>query len=197
MTGASKMSVPGYAVPLVETNEGALIAVWEKEATRAVAVGFDILESNWPLHASFPLFLMNSIEWLRREGGGEWRTHRMPGDVLRLRLAEGETQVEVTAPGGGVRKLSGEPGKEVAYGETDEAGLYSVKRGSGLSELYAFNLMDPQESSGRVVPELKIGEDSVKGAAAPPAPPREFWTWLAWAAAALLCVEWLLFHRRL
>jgi len=195
---ARKAAVPGYVKPLVESVKVPLIAAWMKGETRAVAVHFDILQSDWPLRLSFPLFISNAIEWLTREGTGDWQAHRMPGDPLRVRLAPGRSEIEVMTPGGARHVVKVAPGEtEASFTLTDEAGIYVVKAGEGTDQLFAVNLMNPVESSGRVIPELRLGEESVKGETTPPAPPREYWSWLAWLALGLLWLEWLVFHRRI
>jgi Ca-activated chloride channel family protein len=195
---ARKVAAPAYVKTLVESAQGAMISAWIKAESRAVAVNFDVLQSDWPLRLSFPLFVGNAIEWLTREGSGEWQAHRMPGDPLRFRLPEGLSKAEVMTPRGDRHSVVLEPGaEEVVFTRTDEVGIYVVKFEGGTERLYAVNLMNPQESSGRVIPELRFGDETVKGQAAPPPPPKEYWHWLAWLALALLCLEWMVFHRRI
>src|SRR5262249_6561759 len=102
---APKISLPPFAAPIVEGPDNVpLIFAWEKGRTRAVVVSFKLLDSDWPLRLSFPLFLSNALDWLRDEGRGQNR----PGEALRVRLADDETQVEVSGPGGRKATLTGE-----------------------------------------------------------------------------------------
>jgi len=186
-----KLSLPGFATPIVEGPDGPLVFSWEKGRMRAIVVPFKIGESDWPLRLSFPLFLLNALSWLRDEG----RSHPRPGEPLRLALGEHEREIEIVPPGGAPRKLAGEPGRDVVFGETERVGLYTVKRGEG-SHGIPLNLLDPRESGGAVADKLETGTGQV-GRAAPLAPPvREWWRWLAAAALALLLVEWFVYHRR-
>ena len=84
----------------------------------------------------------------------------------------------------------------MVYGETDRCGLYTVTRKSGTSAV-ALNLLDPVESSGAVVKELKTstGRTAVTGAAIPAAQP--FWRWFVLGVLVLLLVEWAVYHRRI
>ena len=188
-----KITLPGFAAPIVEGPDNApLIFSWEKGRTRAVVVAFKLLDSDWPLRLSFPLFLSNALEWLRDEG----RAQPRPGEALRIRLAEDETEVEVEGPGGRTQKLTGESGRDVVYGDTDRCGLYTVKRKKGLQRM-ALNLLDPQESRGTIEPEIRTVTGQVTAASAVPPVVRPYWRWLALGALLLLLVEWGVYHRRI
>lgn len=190
---APKVTLPGFAAPIVEGPDNTpLIFAWEKGRTRAVVVTFKLLESDWPLRLSFPLFLSNALDWLRDEG----RAQPRPGEALRIRLADDETEVEVTGPGGRKERLTGEPGRDVVYGDTDRCGLYTVTRKKGVQRM-ALNLIDPQESRGSVEPEIRTVTGQVTVASAVPPVVRPYWRWLALGVLALLLLEWAVYHRRI
>jgi hypothetical protein len=189
---APKLTLPGYAAPLIEGSETPLAFAWEKGRTRAVVVPFRLQDSDWPLRLSFPLFISNAIEWLRDEG----KQMPRPGEPLRIRLGDDESEAEVSAPGGQKRTLKGEKGGELVYGETERAGVYAVKTSKDL-RFTALNLADPNESSGRVADELRLGKDRVAKAAVPEAPATPYWRWFAAGVVILLLLEWLVYHRRL
>jgi hypothetical protein len=187
-----KLTLPGFAAPIVEGPDNApLVFSWEKGRTRAVVVAFKLLESDWPLRLSFPLFLSNSLEWLRDEG----RAQPRPGEALRIRLADDETEVEVAGPGGRKQTLKGEGGRDVVYGDTDRSGLYTITRKKGTQKT-ALNLLDPQESRGTVEPEIRTVTGQVTAASAVPPVVRPYWRWLAAGALLLLLAEWAVYHRR-
>ena len=190
---APKVTLPGFASPIVEGPDNApLIFSWEKGRTRAVVVTFKLLESDWPLRLSFPLFLSNALDWLRDEGRAQTR----PGEAMRIRLADDETEVEVAGPGGRKEKLKGEAGRDVVYGDTDRCGLYTVTRKKGTQRI-ALNLLDPQESRGSVEKEIRTVSGQVTAASLVPPVVRPYWRWLALAALLLLLVEWGVYHRRI
>ncbi len=190
---APKVALPPFAAPIVEGPDNApLIFSWEKGRTRAVVVTFKLLDSDWPLRLSFPLFLSNTMDWLRDEG----RAQPRPGEALRIRLADDETEVEVVSPGGRKEKLRGEAGRDVVLGDTDRCGLYSVKRKKGLQQM-ALNLLDPQESRGTVEPEIRTVAGQITAASAVPPVVRPYWRWLALGALVLLMAEWMVYHRRI
>jgi hypothetical protein len=190
---APKVSLPAFAAPIVEGPDNApLIFAWEKGRTRAVVVTFKLLESDWPLRLSFPLFLSNALDWLRDEG----RAQPRPGEALRVRLGDDETEVEVSAPGGRKQKLSGEAGRDVVFGDTDRVGLYTITRKKTVQRM-ALNLLDPQESRGTVEKEIRTVAGQITAASAVPPVVRPYWRWLALGVLALLLAEWMVYHRRI
>ena len=185
-----RLTLSGFAAPIVESSEFPLIFAWERGRTKAVVVPFSILDSNWPLRLSFPLFVMNALNWLRESS----RVVQQPGEPLRLRLGENEREVEVAGPDGKREKLGGEPGRDVVYGATQRCGLYTVTRGAE-SRPVALNLLDPAESRGMPAKELKLSTGKVTASTAS-APVRPYWRWFALAVALLLIGEWFVYHRR-
>jgi hypothetical protein len=51
-------------------------------------VGFDPLESNWPLRVSFPIFIANAVDWLNPANAKNSQLLIKAGDPFRLALAE-------------------------------------------------------------------------------------------------------------
>lgn len=188
---APRLKLPGYATPLAEAAETPLIFAWEKGRTRAVVVAFDPADSDWPWRLSFPLFVSNALDWLRSEEKAKPR----PGEPLRVRLPEGRTTAEVSPPGGGARTIEGPAGGEAVFGDTERAGVYTVRTPEGTSAV-ALNLFDPFESAGAVAPELRVGTDRVARAGAVAAPATPYWRWFAAGVLVLLVLEWLVYHRR-
>lgn len=193
---ATELTLPEFAMPLVETTEYPLIAGWERGDTRAVIVAFDILDSDWPLRLSFPLFISNAIEWLAGRSAGDWRAEPRTGDALHFRIGAQENQITVTPPDGKPRVLEGLPGSTRSFGETERAGLYRVEHAGGR-EPFAVNLMDPTESSGRVKMKIEVDQKEIGGEPAIAPPPTEWWRWFAWAVLILLLIEWWVYHRRI
>ena len=58
------VKTPTWAVSLVDSSQAPLIIAGELARQRIVWVGFDPLESNWPLRISFPIFIANAVDWL-------------------------------------------------------------------------------------------------------------------------------------
>ncbi len=189
---APRISLPGFATPILETSDAPLVFAWEKGRTKAIVVPFKLAESDWPLRLSFPLFISNAVEWLRSEA----KVQPKPGEPLRIRLEGEETEVEVAGPSGRRETLTGEKEADVVFGDTDRVGLYVVTRGKE-SRPIALNLFDPQETRGEVASELKLGQGKVARAGSVTAPMTPLWRWLAAGVLLLLALEWLVYHRRI
>ena len=189
---APRVTLPGFATPIMETADAPLVFAWEKGRTRAIVVTFKVAESDWPFKLSFPLFISNSLDWLR----SETRVQPKPGEPLRLRLEGEETELEIATPAGRREKLAGEKETDVVFGDTDRVGLYVVTRGKE-SRPVALNLFDPHETKGAVASELKLGQGKVARAGTVTAPMTPLWRWLAAGLLLLLAVEWLVYHRRI
>lgn len=189
---APRLTLPGFATPIVETADFPLVFAWEKGRTRAVVVTFKVQESDWPWKPSFPLFVSNAFDWLRAES----KAQPKPGEPLRIRLEGEETELEVATPGGRRDKLAGEKDSDVVFGDTDRVGLYVVTRGKE-SRPVALNLYDPHETRGAVATELRLGQGKVARAATVTAPMTPLWRWLAAGVLLLLALEWFVYHRRI
>jgi hypothetical protein len=62
---ARKLEVPKDGTTLLDGDKGPLI-VAERDAThrRQIVLAFDLTKSNWPLRASFPLFISEATQYL-------------------------------------------------------------------------------------------------------------------------------------
>jgi hypothetical protein len=77
-----------------------------------------------------------------------------------------------------------------------QVGLYRLT-GLPAEMLWAANLTDPQESDNARRGALQLGDQQIVAAPAAITTKHEVWPWLALAAAGLLLLEWLVYHRRL
>ncbi len=98
LSHATPLSAEGAGASLVRAGKFTLIGDASTPGRTATILGFDVGESDWPLKASFVLFVRNVIELAqlhRSQGGaGPART----GEPLRIALPNGVTSAKVTAP---------------------------------------------------------------------------------------------------
>jgi hypothetical protein len=191
-----KLKLPPEGAPLVEANQGPLIFTLERGPTRVLGVTFNLLDSDWPLRPSFPLFMSHAVSWLAAARPSQRRGSLSPGDPLTIPLRRDERSIEIEAPDGKRSTLEGAEGSEVTFSATGRTGLYTLRR-SKNPEWMAVNLFNPQESNIAVVRELRVGESTIEAAAADIPSPREWWRPLAWAVLGFLLLEWFAYHRRL
>ena len=81
-------------------------------------VGFDPLESNWPLRVSFPIFIANAVDWLNPANAKNSQLLVKAGDPFRLALAESLKSAEVKMPDGSTKQLNVEGANELVFGDT-------------------------------------------------------------------------------
>ena len=190
------VKAPPWGVSLVDSPATPLLVAGELQRQRVVWVGFDVLQSTWPLRISFPIFVANAVDWLNPSASRNAELMVRAGEPFRVPLDQQVPVAELTTPGGDRRKIPIEPGaREVIVGETYRQGTYHVKAGTN-DVLFCVNLLDAAESNLTPREELPFGKYSKVTATTVKRANVELWRWLALAALAFLLFEWWYYHRR-
>jgi len=207
---AQKLVLPEGARTLISTEGGALLADVSHDGQPVVVAAFDLADSNWPLHLSFPLFIQNLIGWLPRAAMAGQSSIAV-GAPIELFGAPQEASARVTLPDGTPRTIALDPMRPVLFGETSKAGPYIVTRSAGAipvaggegeaaagekKEYYAVNLLDANESSITPVERLNLGRTEIAAQTESVWFNREYWRWLLAGVLAVLVLEWWLYSRR-
>ncbi len=201
---ANAVSPLPWATTLAETDNGPVIVAGERGETRAVYVGFSVFDSDMPLRYAFPIFLSNCVQWLTARPGEGGGVHR-PGEIVPLSASTEQGALTVTRPDGrrDVIAPAGDARRAAApsfYERTDTVGVYKAE-GKSWSQSFAVSLLSPMESNIAPVarPAFLIADAGVTKEQSGPRVPvrREIWPWIAAAVLCVLCVEWLVYHRRL
>jgi hypothetical protein len=179
---------------LVEAQQTPLVLAGERGRQRIVWVGFDTLQSTWPLRVSFPIFVANAVEWLNPAAARNRQFSVRAGEAFRLPLSESNTTARLTRPDGRTQELRAE-GRELVVGDTHRAGVYRLKAGTN-EVTFAVNLTDAAESDITPRDELPLGKYARVEASLSVKADREVWRWLAAAGLCVLMFEWWWFHRR-
>jgi hypothetical protein len=191
---AIDFALPEGAQGLITTTQGALVADLSQGGQQIIAVAFDLAESNWPLHLSFPLFMQNLLSWVPRgNAAAEGALHT--GAPLELFPRPNISTVTVVDPAGGRSAVDLDPTRPVYFGGTTRAGVYDVIAGDAI-ERYAFNLLNRNESAIRPAETLNLGRTEVVAQKGTVQMNRELWRWLALAGLAVLALEWWIYSRR-
>lgn len=195
---AESLSVrtPGWATALVDSPRSPLILAGETGGHRVVWVGFDLLQSTWPLRIGFPIFIANAVGWLDPDSAKSDRLRVRPGDALRLPLESPVPEATVTLPDGSTQTVPlGTGAREFVFAGTASQGMYQVRIGTNRVE-FAANLLDPAESDTRPSEAIDLGRRGVVAAAPGTRANVESWRWFAVLVLGLLLAEWWWFHRR-
>lgn len=132
---------------LIRTREGTVVADASLLGQLTTVIGFDVGESNWPLKASFVLFMRNVMELAREERARGRLTAVNTGEAARVRVPLPVRDVKVEAPDGSRQNLSAHEGL-VVLPEAKLSGFYfaSWTGENGGSVLVPANLGQEAES---------------------------------------------------
>lgn len=147
---ASALDPPSPQSLLVKSREGALIVDVSEGGRTGTLLGFDVGESNWPLRASFVLFVRNVAELARAHRQSRVLGPARTGSPLRLRVPSGTSKVTVTDPSGRESELEARGGVALVP-SPDQPGFYLVSYAGtrpGVA-LAVVNLTSEQESDLR------------------------------------------------
>lgn len=187
---------PPWAAALVESPQTPLVLAGELGRQRLVWIGFDTLQSTWPLRVSFPIFIANAAEWLNPASIAAARLSVRSGDPFRLPLTEAAREAQVIFPDGKTHPLALETNSlEVVFHDTAKQGTYRLRVGTNET-VFCVNLLDAAESDTAPREELKLGKYNRVEATVLQSASLEIWRWFALAALAVLLWEWWYYHRR-
>src|SRR2546429_345091 len=128
---ALAIKTPAWAIAVADSPQTPLILAGELARQRIVWVGFDTLESTWPLRISFPIFIANAVDWLNPASIQASQLLVKAGEPFRQALSEPVKSAEVTAPDGNKRALAVDPNaQELVFGDTAKQGVYHLTIGT-------------------------------------------------------------------
>lgn len=187
---------PSWGQVIVDSPQAPLIVAGDMGRQRVVWVGFDLLNSTWPLRVSFPMFIANAVEWLNPSTRRAERLNLRVGEPLRFEVPEGIREAEVRWGSGDVQKVALDAGaREGVFGATDLAGTYQLRLGTNETRV-AVRALDPAESDTAPRREIKVGRFGGTAATTMRSANLEIWRWFTAVAFGVLLFEWWYFHRR-
>lgn len=192
---AMDVAAPQWIHTLAEGEISPLIYAFERDQRQAVVVAFNILDSDWPLRPSFPIFITNSINWLTRLSfSGRAFSHRA-GVPVAITPQAGQSKAVVESPSGEKTEIDLTQGRTMYFAHTDEAGFFRILAGDE-EKTFAVNLLSAEESNIAPSEQLSMRDQEVIGDRGAVRSNREIWHWLAMAALMVLAVEWIVYCRR-
>ncbi len=187
---------PSWAVSILEAPEAPLILAGDLGRQRIIWIGFDILESNWPLRVSFPIFIANAVDWLNPANARSGQLLVKAGDPFRLGLAEPVTSAQVTMPNGQTKTIPVDPkANEFVFGDTYREGIYRLRIGTN-DTAFCVDLLDAAESNIKPRDEVQLGKYTKISATTNKRTNMELWRTIAAIGFIMLLVEWWYYHRR-
>jgi hypothetical protein len=198
--GEAKIAEGAGARALVRSSDGALIVDAGDPARMVTLVGFDPAKSDWPLRASFVIFLRNITEAAKIHRDKLQAGSASIGEALRVPLPQGTTEVTVTGPDGSTRTVRAADGL-LAFAPPSRIGAYAF-RWTTPQNGYAtvpVNLVSDVESNLAAVPLTLQSLGDAQDARAETPPKRAGARANAWLAALgllVIAIEVTLFTRR-
>ena len=187
--------VPGPGAEVLAQSEGRpLVVALKREELRAVALGWDLLDSDLPLRVGFPVLVSNLVRWLSEVDAGEDVRVMRAGATVRYAVPPEVERVTVELPDGRTRRVGATDG-EVTFADADRAGVYTMRAGDEQFR-WAMDLRDAGESDLTPRAELTVGQRRVAASQRELRTERHLWPWLVVLAAVALVAEWHFYHRR-
>jgi hypothetical protein len=187
---------PNWAVAIADSPQAPLMLAGELGRQRIVWIGFDVLESNWPLRVSFPIFIENAVDWLNPANAAGGQLLVKAGEAFRMGLPQPESSARITLPGGGSKTLALDPkANEFVFAETYKQGTYKLHIGTN-DIVFCVDLLDKDESNIKPRDELQIGKYTKVTATKMQRANMELWRTIAGIGLVVLMGEWWFYHRR-
>lgn len=201
---------PRGATVLIDSHVGPLFAVAPRGRFEDAVLGFVFIGeeagdggqpqryvgTNWPIRASFPLFVLNVLQYLGGGGTSLGIESVRPGQPVALKSPVPAKNLEVQTPEGQIVPVKLDPDGKADFTGTTQTGVYAVRRDGKVYQHFAVNLFHGSESDIRPVQDIRIGHVDVAARAGWEAGRREMWRVLLLAGLVVLCVEWYTYSRR-
>lgn len=184
-----------WATMLVEAPNGPIAVAGTDSGRRFVQLSFDILESDFPLHVGFPIFVANCLDWLAPSNSSAAGESIRTGQPMYIDVPPGTDSLAITCPDGKKQTLR-VTNTPAIFNDTEQAGVYHVS-GKGINREYSCNLVSSVESDSKPKDVLAIGGKNFASAGGEVFTNRELYGFLIIAILAILTFEWYAYHRRL
>jgi len=190
---APRLTPAPWAKVLAESQQTPLIVAGEHAGRKWLGIGWNLLDSDFPLQPGFPIFVANVLRWATSEqASGAGFTIRT-GMPFTLTTHPEEQQLTLKMPDGQSQTLRVNEGSLIVPG-APKVGLYEVV-GKRTRLQFAANLLDSEESNIAPRARLQLGGRTVV-AQSSVFTLRELWRPLALLALLTLMIEWWVFVKR-
>jgi hypothetical protein len=193
------LKVPQGGAALMDSHVGPMLGIAPRGAFEDAVLAFEIegekdYGTNWPVRLSFPVFVMNFLDYLGGSRAAQLATVR-PGTPMALQVDIPTESITVTTPD---RRSVTVPRGNLGtfnFDETERPGVYAVRHKDRTVQRFAVNLFHPPESD--IQPkDLVIGHTEVAGETVREPARREAWKLLLLLGLGVLLFEWYIYNRR-
>jgi hypothetical protein len=209
---------PPGATVLIDSTAGPIAAVAPRDAYQDAVLGFEIIgqaadgsrtvNTNWTRRLSFPTFCLNTLEFLAGSTEDSQLASTRPGRPVELRPTGNVPELTIVDPQKTEHMIRRTAQDVFQFQDTNQLGVYDVKRGDQVIERFAVNLFDRQESDVRVRPsqskdgktvtpaDIRIGNIDVAATVNETPSRTEAWKLVLAGALFVLVLEWYIYNRR-
>lgn len=188
---ALRVRVGDWGQVVAEAKGTPLIVAGERRHKRWLYIGWDLLDSDFPLRVGFPIFIANALRWSLGQRKWEQGFTLRAGTSLSLTVPA-ET-VTLKFPDGTTKNLR-VPDSRLFLTETERVGIYELQAGQDRLR-FAINLSDPQESSITPKQAVTLG-GRIYAARVEREGWQDLWRWFLLFALIVLGVEWFVYVRQ-
>jgi hypothetical protein len=195
-----RLEVPPEAKVLIDGLKGPMVVLDREGRSTNLVCAFDVLQSNWPLKLSFPVFIHSALQYLALGAEMSVRPSYHPGDSPSIPRSTLEKLVDVKSirlngPMGS-RDIPIPPSGDFVLPPMNKVGVYTTDPPVPQFEKLAVNLLDANESN--LMPTDAPPGDVGTAVASNTGKSRlELWWWIvACGALPLVMVEWWVYTRR-
>lgn len=198
----NELSDVDWATPIVSTLGGDVIVAGENRGRQVAILGFNLLDSDFPLQIAFPIFMSNAIEWMTPANIISGGTAFSVGDVVRINPPLEATSIRVILPDDSSQELA-VTGDTVAFADTLQHGFYTVDilvdDEVNSTQVMTVNLFGSGESNITPLAEgtLNLGGGELDPEAEEQFGFREWYRPLLILALLVLLYEWYIYFQRL
>jgi len=213
------LTPPPGATVLIDSTAGPIAAIAPRDAYQDAVLGFEIMgyndkgeilyNTNWPHNRlSYPTFWLNVIEYLAGGTEDSQLASTRPGRPVELRTAGNTPELTVVDPSKKEHTIRRTAQDVFQFQDTNELGVYDVRRLDQVIERFAVNLFDRLESDVRVRPtqdgdkstirpaDIHIGNVDVAATVGQTPSRTEVWKIVLLGALFVLILEWYIYNRR-
>lgn len=192
------IEIPLWAEALVTSDVGPLVFIGEYQSHRFAVVSFDLLESDLPLHITFPILFSNLLEYLNPPAMYDAPEGYKVGAPVQLKPGISVEMLRIHHPDRTEQEvIPDEFG--ATFLDSNQPGIYTIiALPGGYSEQFAVNTFSDIESNILPRQEVSIvrqaGWDSEQGIQQGGL--KHLWSFPAILALLFLVIEWWLYYRR-
>ncbi|HZZ71358.1 MAG TPA: BatA and WFA domain-containing protein [Pirellulales bacterium] len=194
---------------LIESQKGTLLAIVPREGFEDAVLGFELMgtdaagakfaNTNWTIKLSFPVFVLNALNYLGGRHRDPAAAQLRPGTPFELQTHAAGSSLTIRLPDGQTRPVERNSRGKFLFQGTEDLGVYTVLDQGKEVERFTVNLFDPSESDirPRTAEGIKLGSAPVAATTKWEPARQETWKWLAVVGLCLLFWEWYIFNRRI